>query len=149
MILVKDKLGDFKDLHAQTQEQNTSNDVVTDESKGKEFKNVEQLANYYKEQDSKSEEQLKKEARARNDVPITHRDTNREKLFLLQQVGLLAPSDRTRAIQLFFKLKIVHEMSNKRIAEQFKEPVEVIDILERTGIEMVKEAIANQKGIVW
>ena len=140
------KTGDFKDLFNKTKEENTQDDIVTDESEKMQLKSGNQVYNYVQEQKNKTDEELKREASQRADIPITTRDEAKEKLFLWNQVCLLPDNDGCAAIKHFFKLKIMNGFSNEKIAFLFKQPVNVIDLLEQQGIEMVKESISIRGG---
>ena len=145
----KEKTFDYKDVHAQTVESNNmKEDVVTDKNKDLSHMSSNEIANYVIEQTSKSEEDLRQEAREIKDLPITVRELGQEKLFLWNQVNLLPQTDGYLAMREFFKMKIFHNMNNAQIAVFFNQPVQAVDMLEKQGIEDIKMLICSQPKVV-
>lgn len=136
---------DFKEVHASIKENQPELDVCTDESKGKEFDSIEKLHNFYKEQNSKTDMQLRAEAKKRTEAPITVHDVNSVKMFLMTQVNLLPNTDGYAAIKHFYKLKIINDMNNEQIANFFRQPVSAVNLIEAKGMEIIKEYIHKSK----
>ena len=142
----KDKNYDIADVVSKEKETCNTDDIVTDQSSGIEFDSIEKLGNYYK--DKHKDEKAFKQTLKDVDVPISYRNMRVEQAFLMRQVNLLPTTDACLAIKDFMTLKIVHRMNNFQIALLYKEPLEIINIIEANAIKTIKDAIASQKGSI-